>query len=88
MIARRSYLQKAVLRLTVSFAVNSNGSNILPIRYIGSTKVPTCFRLHLDARKFYSAQINAWMEGNQFRLWLLWWYGEVKDFSSRLWLLI
>ena len=63
---RGSHLQKAKQRLTVSFAVNSNGSHILPIRYIGSARVPTCFRLHPETRKFYSAQNNAWMDGNQF----------------------
>ena len=40
---RGSHLQKAKQRLTVYFAVNSNISDILPIRYIGSARVPTCF---------------------------------------------
>ena len=85
---RGSYFQKAKQQLTVSFAVNSKGSHILPIRYIGSPREPTCFRLHPETRNFYSGQTNTWMDGNPFRRWVLWWYGEVKKVSTGPWLLI
>ena len=86
--ARGTFLQKAKQRLSVSFAVNCDGSHALPLRYIGKSERPNFFKTHKWAKSFYSAQKSAWMDGAQFKKWLNWWYSEVSKLSNGPWLLI
>ena len=86
--ARGSCLQKAKQRLTVSFCTNCDGSHRLPIRYIGKSASPNCFKSHPTAKTNYSSQTNAWMDGKKFKECLLWWFTEVSKVSTGPWLLL
>lgn len=54
---------------------------MLPIRYTGEAATPKCFKIHPNAKKHYSSQASAYMDENQFELWLLWWHSEVTLLS-------
>ncbi len=72
--------QKQKSRLSMVFCVNTDGSHMLPMKYIGKSKAPRCFedaRFSQD-RNYYSSQANAWMDSKSFKSWVQWRYTEVK----------
>lgn len=85
---RGTFLQKAKQMVAVSFAINADGSHCLPIRYIGTSKHPYCSRDYPIAKANCTHQKNAWMDGQQFIIWLRLWYLEIKKVSEGPWLLI
>ena len=66
---RCTLLQMSKQRITVSFATNVDASHKVPIRYIGSSKTPLCFRDHPKSKENYSHQPKAWMDASQFKIW-------------------
>ena len=86
--ARGTSMQKAKSRISTIFCTNADASHVLPMRYIGSSKDPVCFRNHASARSYYYSQRKGWMDGTVFQVWLKWWYSEVKKRSDGPWLLI
>ena len=78
---RGTSFQKHKNRVTVTLCVNADGSHILPVVYIGSSREPRCFRTgryeHLRSR--YFSQKNGWMDSAGFEKWVRWWYNEVRS---------
>eukprot|EP00171_Calliarthron_tuberculosum_P021589 IDg21589t1 len=52
---RGTTFQKRKERLATVFAVNCTGSHILPIRYIGKSKMPRSFRNYPNMKEKYSS---------------------------------
>ena len=78
---RRTELQKHKLRVTAVFFVNADRSHLLPIRYIGKSKSPNCFK---DPRfrhhsNFYTSQSKGWMDSARFEEWIKWWHDEAHS---------
>ena len=71
-------------------ACNTDGSHVIPVRYIGAAANPRCFRndKYGNQRARYHSQKNAWMDSNGFNNWINWFYNEIKKKSSGSWLLI
>ena len=61
---------------------------MLPMRYIGSSASPVCFRNAPMLKTMYTSQKSAWMDSVGFEHWLHWWHGEVRKLSSGPWLLL
>eukprot|EP00171_Calliarthron_tuberculosum_P006907 IDg6907t1 len=57
-----STFQKRKERLKTVFAVSCTGSHILPMRYIGKSKMPRSFRNYPDMKEKYSSQRSGWMD--------------------------
>ena len=75
-------------RLTEIFGANASGTHILPIRYIGVSKSPVCFRNHGNLKSSYTSQRCGWMDTTGFDHWIRSWHSEVKERSNGPWLLL
>lgn len=71
--------KRAKSRITVNMCCNADGSDKLPIWFVGQAKQPRCFR-GINIRAFdlvWRSNKKAWMTGAIFREWLIW-------FNSRM----
>ena len=77
--ARGTELQKQKARKTILMSANSNASHTIPVGYIGLAAQSRCFRdkMFVHYKENYASQKNAWMDGEKFKEWIMWWYKEV-----------
>ncbi|KNE96110.1 hypothetical protein PSTG_10532 [Puccinia striiformis f. sp. tritici PST-78] len=77
-------------RLTLAITCNADGSEKLPILFIGKYKRPQCFNKK-DAREYgyeYYSNGNAWMTGEIFQQWLLSWDSRLRCQKRKILLLL
>ncbi len=78
---RATELLKEKARITVVFCVNADGSQNIPVRYIGHSCKPRCLSdERFDSLKgIYSSQQNSWMDNVIFQKAISWWYNKVRE---------
>ncbi|KAE9263526.1 hypothetical protein PF001_g31638 [Phytophthora fragariae] len=66
-------VKKQKTRITLALTANADGSDALPILYIGKAKKPRCFGKQTPEQHGFQYRSNkkAWMTGDVFRDWLI-----------------
>ncbi|KAE8982539.1 hypothetical protein PR001_g23696 [Phytophthora rubi] len=66
-------VKKQKTRITLALTANADGSDALPILYIGKAKKPRCFGKKTPEQHGFQYRSNkkAWMTGDVFRDWLI-----------------
>ena len=82
---RGTDLQRNKDRITIVLFVNADGTQILPVWYIGHAANPRCFRdsRYTALKSFYSNnRRNAWMDTKEYNTWLQWRFDEVRKVTQ------